>query len=69
MCRTMIFKTPAIMKREALRFQIEDVKEQLYMVSCMNVLPADVQAKILEEYRKELHDLELQLKETEFNIY
>ena len=54
------------MKRERLYLQIKDIKEQIALVSLMDVLPEDVKAKMIDECRKELHELELQFTEIEF---
>ena len=66
MCRTLIFKTPGIMKREELRLRIEDVKMLIYLCLSMNISPED---EVLKEYRKELNELELQLSELQLDIY
>ena len=66
MCRTLIFKTPGIMKREELRLRIEGVKMLIYLCLSMNISPED---EVLKEYRKELNELELQLSELQLDIY
>ena len=66
MCRTLIFKTPGIMKREELRLRIEDVKMLIYLCLSMNISPED---EVLKECRKELQELELQLSELQLDIY
>ena len=65
MCRTLIFKTPGIMKREELRLRIEDVKMLIYLCLSMNISPED---EVLKECRKELQELELQLSELQLDI-
>ena len=68
MCRTLRFMTPSIIKREQLYLQIKDIKDQIALVSLMDMLPEDVKAQMIDECRKELHELELQLAEMEFVI-
>ena len=57
------------MRREALRLQIEDVKQFIYLTSCMDELLGGVMSEIVDDYRDKLHEMELQLKETEVDIY
>ena len=62
MCRTLRFMTPSIMERERIYLQIKDIKEQIALISLMDMLPEDVKAKMIEDCRKQLQDLEHELE-------
>ena len=57
------------MKLEALRLRIKDLKEQIDSLRLTDILPEDLKAEMREYWSKELHELELKLTETEFDIY